>query len=107
MSTYCVPTDPSGPITNEAVYALVQALHERLDLLERNLALARPKETYTTEEAAERLSRRPWTVRDWCNKGQVPGAYRVPGKGRRGEWRIPHDALIRVRDEGPGPVQKT
>jgi hypothetical protein len=87
-------------------YALVQSLHERIDQLEKNLAIARPKETYTTAEAAERLKRAPWTVRDWCNKGQVPGAYRVKGKGRRGEWRITHDALVRVQNEGPGPVQK-
>ncbi|HEX3147823.1 MAG TPA: helix-turn-helix domain-containing protein [Gemmataceae bacterium] len=106
MNTACHPQSPNDPITSESAYTLFQALLERLDRLEQNLALARPKETYTTDEAAERLNRSPWTVRDWCNKGQVPGAYRVKGKGRRGEWRIPHDVLVRVQNEGPGPVQK-
>ena len=104
--TYAETDVPAEPATNEAIYALVRALHERIDQLETNLAISRPKETYTTEEAAQRLNRSPWTVRDWCNKGQVPGAYRVKGKGRRGEWRVPHDAIVRVQNDGPGPVQK-
>src|SRR5262249_47829984 len=52
-------------------------------------------------EAAERLGRRPWTVRQWCNKGQVRGARKVHGKGRTGEWRIPHDEGGRPQNEGP------
>ena len=81
-------------------------MREELNQLKNDLAVARPKETYTTDEAAQRLNRSAWTVRDWCNKGQVPGACRVRGNGRRGEWRIPHDALVRVQNEGPGTVHK-
>lgn len=94
--------NPAEPVTIEALCGLVKNVLDRIDQLEKNLAISRPKETYTTDEAAERLKRSSWTVRDWCNKGQVAGAYRVRGKGRRGEWRIPHDALVRIQNEGPG-----
>ncbi len=56
------------------------------------------KEAYTTEEAAERLGRSDWTVRQWCNKGQVPGAYKVRVKGRTGA------TLARLQAEGPRAV---
>jgi excisionase family DNA binding protein len=99
-------TPPTEPASNETIVALLKSMQEQIDRLERGLAVSRPKETYTTDEAAERLNRSSWTVRDWCNNGQVPGAYKVKGKGRRGEWRIPHDALVRVQNEGPAAVQK-
>ena len=67
---------------------LEQAFTEHLDRIEHHLKLNVQKETYTIAEAAERLGKAPWTVRDWCNKGQVPGAKKVHGKGRLGEWRI-------------------
>jgi hypothetical protein len=31
----------------------------------------------------------------------VQGAYKVHGKGRTGEWRIPHQELVRLQNEGP------
>lgn len=82
---------------------LLRELVERLDRIERRLELNVEKEAYTVEEAAERLNRSPWTVRQWCNKGQVEDAYKVHGKGRTGEWRIPHAELVRLQNEGPLP----
>lgn len=79
-------------------------LDERLDRIEQRLALSIAKESYLVEEAAERLNRKPWTVRQWCNKGQVKGAKKVRGKGRTGEWRIPHEELLRLQNDGPLPV---
>jgi excisionase family DNA binding protein len=79
------------------------ALHERLDRIERAQSRSVVKEAYTTEEASEHLGRTSWTVRQWCNKGQVR-AVKVHGKGRQGEWRIPHDELARIQAEGPSPV---
>lgn len=99
------------PVTLEALFGLAQAILKenrtllgRIDQLEKNLAISRPKETYTTAEAAERLNRSEWTVRQWCNKGQVGGAHKVRGKGRDGEWRIPHEVLVKLQAEGPGPA---
>jgi hypothetical protein len=75
---------------------------ERLDRLEQAQSLSVVKEGYTTQEAAERLKRAEFTVRQWCNKGQVR-ARKVRGRGRKGEWRIAHDELIRVQADGPSP----
>jgi transposase len=76
----------------------------RLDRMERAQGLSVVKEAYTTEEAAERLGRSEWTVRQWCNKGQVEGAYKVHGKGRTGEWRLTHEAVSALQSRGPAPV---
>src|SRR4051794_25983620 len=81
-----------------------QEILDRLDRMERAQGLSVVKEAYTTEEAAERLGRSEWTVRQWCNKGQVSGAYKVRGKGRTGEWRIPHWAVVALQAHGPSPV---
>ena len=78
-----------------------EQLLQRMDRLEKALALSVIKEGYTTEEVAERVGNRTeWTVRQWCNKGRVR-AHKVHGKGRSGEWRIPHDELTRIQAEGP------
>ena len=45
------------------------------------------------------------SIRQWCNKGQVMGARKVRGKGRTGEWRIAHDELVRLQNEGPLPLK--
>jgi hypothetical protein len=85
------------------LFDLAKRQQEQLDRIERSLKSSRKKETYTVKEAAEELNRRWWTVRQWCNMGQVQGAKKVHGKGRTGEWRIPHDELVRLQNEGPLP----
>jgi predicted ATPase with chaperone activity len=74
---------------------------DRLDRMERNQEMAVVKNAYTTEAAAKRLGRSVWTVRQWCNKAQVRGAYKVRGKGRTGEWRLTHDAVVELQSRGP------
>ena len=107
-----LPANSSAPATTPyqsevaRILTLVQSLHNRLDDIENMMALNREKETYTVEEAAHRLNRSTWTVRQWCNKGQVPGAKKVRGMGRTGEWRIPHEALVRAQNEGPLPLAR-
>jgi transposase len=85
---------------------LLEQLPERLDRIEKSLALSVEKETYNTEEVAQRVGRAEWTVRQWCNKGQVPGAKKVHGRGRQGEWRIPHEELVRLQNDGPLPINR-
>jgi transposase len=87
----------------EKMEALLENLAQRLDRIEQRLAVSVVKETYTTAEAAQRVGRSEWTVRQWCNQGQVEGAKKVHGKGRTGEWRIPHDEVVRLQNEGPLP----
>jgi hypothetical protein len=78
---------------------------QRLVRIESRLEAPPEKETYSVAETAARLpsQRSPWTVRQWCNRGQVDGAYKIGGRGH-GEWRIPHAALVRLRNEGPAPA---
>src|SRR5690349_3536987 len=79
----------------------LQQVTDRVAALEERLALSVVKEAYLVEEAAKQLKRKPWTVRQWCNHRQVPGAY----KGTDGQWRIPHEALLRLQKEGPLPLR--
>lgn len=83
----------------------MRSLFERFDRLEKALACKVVKETYTTEEVAQRLNRSPWTVRQWCNQRLVQGK-KVQGRGRQGEWRIPHEELVRLMNEGTPITQK-
>jgi transposase len=84
----------------QLVRAELQPLVERLAAIEKRQALAVEKEGYTTDEVAERVDREPYTVRQWCNLGQVR-AKKVAGRGRKGEWRISHEELLRIQSEGP------
>src|SRR5262249_42495681 len=88
----------------ERLGPLLLAVVQRLEQIEDTNAISVIKESYTTEEVAERLGRSEWTVRQWCNKRQVRGAKKVRGKGRTGEWRISHDELVRLQNEGPLPT---
>jgi Helix-turn-helix domain len=87
----------------EDMRTMMKELFIRYDQLEKRLNLSVEKESYTVEQAGELLNRKPWTVRQWCNKGQVKGAYKVHGKGRTGEWRILHEEIIRLQNNGPLP----
>jgi transposase len=83
------------------VLAMLREILERIDRLEKRQAVSVEKESYTTEDVAVRLKRSEWTVRQWCNNGQVKGARKIHGKGRTGEWRIPHEEFVRLQNEGP------
>ncbi len=82
--------------------AMYQELKQQLDRIETALKLSTTKEAYTVEDVAQRVGRVEWTVRQWCNKGQV-AARKVRGKGRTGEWRISPDEVARLQAEGPAP----
>ena len=43
----------------------------------------------TLSEVADRVGRAPSTVRSWCSRGLLTGAYRLNGR----DWRIPAPAL--------------
>lgn len=44
----------------------------------------------TTGQAARRLGYSRQTLLRWCEAGEIPGARKRPGKGRKsGDWRIP------------------
>lgn len=49
----------------------------------------------TVNDLAERMNRKPSTVRTWCERGELPGAYRNRGR----EWRIPPSAVEAMQRE--------
>jgi excisionase family DNA binding protein len=68
----------------------------RLDRIEKRSIT---KEAWTIEEAANRIGKSAYTVRQWANLGCIR-ATKVRGKGRRGEWRIADAEVARVQAEG-------
>ncbi len=40
-------------------------------------------------DVARMLDRRPGTIRGWCARGEMPGAYQLNGR----EWRIPRPSV--------------
>ena len=68
---------------------------------------------HTTRSAAEYLQQRygvevkPETVKQWCNRKRLAGAYRI-GDGRRSVWQIPQialDELMKIRSIDPATVE--
>ena len=55
----------------------------------------------SVEEAAERLNRSSWTIRQLCNAGQIKGI-----KGNDGCWRIPADEVDRLEVNGVPTLPK-
>jgi len=62
------------------------------------------KDFYTIAEVAEIVDRSEYTVREWCRLGRVHGEKSQVGCGSATEWRISHDELERIRNEGPLPM---
>jgi hypothetical protein len=58
------------------------------------------KEYYTTVEIANLLGKRPYTVREWCRLGRVNAEKANFGRGQDDEWRISHQELTRIQNEG-------
>ena len=66
-------------------------------LLKKQERLLRPteKKSYAVPEIAALTGYKEWTIRQACNKGRIKGK-----KGDDGRWRVPHDELVRLQDEG-------
>lgn len=58
------------------------------------------KEYYTTLEVAHILRKKAYTVREWCRLGRVNAQKAFSGRGLDDEWRISHDELVRIQNEG-------
>lgn len=92
----------------ELLRALVGPLEARLTTIEALLQAvvdmqtkqAVVKEFYSTKEAALILGKRPYTVREWCRLGRVNAEKAEFGRGLDEEWRISHDELHRIQNEG-------
>jgi len=87
-------------------------LHDRVSHIEEVLVELRDlvveqrtvKESYSTTDVAKILERRPYTVREWCRLGRVNAYKAMCGRGCEQEWRISHEELLRIHNEGLLPV---
>jgi hypothetical protein len=86
--------------------AFHQLVLQRLDRLENKLdellSSKAAKAWYDTDEVAELTGRKPYTVREWCRKGQVKAVKAPNGRG----WLVGHEELTRLRTLGPLPAPK-
>lgn len=102
----------AAPLSEELALRLSQ-LERKLDALsttvERILELVAAKvvekESYTTAEVAHLLGKRPYTVREWCRLSRVNATKTGAGRGDEEEWRISHEELHRIRNDGLLPLQ--
>ena len=51
-------------------------------------------------EAAEKLGRRPYTVREWCRSGRINATKRLERRGGAELWSISGTELVRYRNDG-------
>ena len=57
-----------------------------------------PKPDYSIGEASRLLGMDPASLRKWCRQKRIE-AYKVPGGGKRGRWRIPRHSLATIRGD--------
>ena len=57
------------------------------------------KKFYSTAEVAEILGKAEFTIREHCRNSRI-AARKASGRGEFGEWRISHEELTRLRNEG-------
>jgi excisionase family DNA binding protein len=91
-------------------HSTLSVLFDRIAKIETNLALLLQRHTvrefYTTKELAELLGRKEYTVREWCRLGRIVAKKLPGGRGNEGEWRIPHDELLRYQRDGLLPPSR-
>lgn len=78
-------------------------IEDHLELLDRQQA---KQEAYSTEDFARLVDKDTYTVREWCRLGRVRAAKRPSGRGNSKEWMIPHEELVRYRQQGLLPFHR-
>lgn len=65
------------------------------------------KELYSIAEVAQILGRAEFTVREWARLSRIH-AIRINGRSEHGEWRVSHEELTRIQNEGllPDPSRR-
>ena len=85
-------------------------VEERLERIEGMLAVLVERQTvrdfYTVEEFARIVGRAEYTCREWCRQGRIAAKKLPHGRGNEGEWRVPHEELLRYQKEGLLPLRR-
>jgi hypothetical protein len=79
------------------IISLEAQVTEVLSLAKKQAKLTQSasKNFYTVAEVEGLTVYKEWTIRDACNKGRIKAK-----KGDDGRWRVPHDELVRLQEEG-------
>lgn len=88
---------------NQKLISVEDTLTELRDLL---LSQQKTKDWYSTAEVAAILGKKPYTVREWCRLGRVHASKTMSGRGSEEEWRISHEELVRIQNDGLLPIRK-
>ncbi len=75
-------------------------IEQSLEALAKTSVQQVVKAYYSTKEAAELLGKRPYTVREWCRLGRINAEKAEFGRGLDEEWRISHEEIERIRNQG-------
>ena len=71
----------------------LQSIDSRLRVIESRLT---PQQAYPVEDVAQMTGYAVWTLRQACNQGRIPGAYKASDRS----WRIPHASLEGIQGHG-------
>ena len=107
MADSVFPMDPSKLQTLMLDGSLIVALNETHSALQRVEARLKHvaseddsgPEWLPVDEVAERLGRKPFTIREWCRRHRV-NACKAGRRGGFGDWRIHRNEITRYRNEG-------
>ena len=99
-------TPPSCPSRSDETSQqdVLQSLGRKVDQLHEELMKVRvsnvEKEFYSTNEAALKTGLSTWTLSQACKKGRIEAKKDVYS----GKWRIPHQSIVQIQNEGLPPV---
>ena len=103
--------DPTKQLSHKGdLKSILTQLNERLARIEQaigeNNGRNFNKEWYTVAETAEILKRKPYTVREWCRLKRIHASKTMCGRGGEEEWRIRHDEISRIQNDGLLPIPR-
>ena len=103
QTTLTPPSCPSQP-AETSQQDVLQSLGRKVDQLHEELVKDRvskiEKEYYSTNEAALKTGLSTWTLSQACKKGRIKAKKDVYSQ----KWRIPHETVIRIQNEGLPPL---
>lgn len=94
------------------IVSLLTLLSEGMRRLESQVSALRerpavpqaPRTFYSVAELAKLVGKAPFTVRQWCNMGQINAVKRIEKRGGSALWGIAAEELERYRNDGLLPM---
>jgi len=102
-SEYARQLDETTKALTERIASLEHTISELRDFI---LKQQPAKDSYSTQEIASILGRRPYTVREWCRLQRINAYKAMCGRGCEEEWRVTHEELCRIQNEGLLPTSE-